>query len=188
MSEGRGRKSWWYTAAARQPVRSKGTEPGPGRAAAAGMFSSLMRINCPTWPVGAGHGLVPHHPTRYTFSTSMLALLRSTRGAKEVSRHVRALSTIAPSASSTDAGAGQPDDTAETRKLRKRLAGSNAECMFVYPWNGIRSSAEGLAIARAVQEKYGPAKEVIFPRVRYMCLALKPAMLSLTGYLFTGHR
>ena len=38
--------------------------------------------------------------------------------------------------------------------------------MFVYPWNGIRSSAEGLAIARAVQEKYGPAKEVIFRRVR----------------------
>ncbi|KAI0294392.1 hypothetical protein BC826DRAFT_1104674 [Russula brevipes] len=36
--------------------------------------------------------------------------------------------------------------------------------MNVYPWDGIRSSAEGLAIARAVQEKYGPAKEVVFPR------------------------
>ncbi|KAI0302359.1 hypothetical protein B0F90DRAFT_1816565 [Multifurca ochricompacta] len=36
--------------------------------------------------------------------------------------------------------------------------------MFVYPWKAIRSSAEGLAIARAVQDKYGPAKEVVFPR------------------------
>lgn len=36
--------------------------------------------------------------------------------------------------------------------------------MIVYPWNGIRSSVQGLAIARAVQKKYGPAKEVIFPR------------------------
>jgi hypothetical protein len=36
--------------------------------------------------------------------------------------------------------------------------------MLVYPWRGIRSSAEGLAIARAVQDKYGPAKEVVFSR------------------------
>ncbi|KAI9465278.1 hypothetical protein BJY52DRAFT_1246263 [Lactarius psammicola] len=94
----------------------------------------------------------------------MLALLRSTRGAKEVFRNVRPLSTIAPSASSPDTSAEQPDDTAVTRKRRNRSANSSAEGMFVYPWNGIRSSAEGLAIARAVQEKFGTAKEVIFPR------------------------
>ncbi|KAI9441649.1 hypothetical protein H4582DRAFT_2127415 [Lactarius indigo] len=97
----------------------------------------------------------------------MLALLRST-GAKGISRHARALSTIASSASHPEAGAEQHDDTPldtpEMRKRRRRLANSSAECMFVYPWNGIRSSAEGLAIAHAVQGKYGPAREVIFPR------------------------
>ncbi|KAH9174943.1 hypothetical protein EDB89DRAFT_1948728 [Lactarius sanguifluus] len=95
----------------------------------------------------------------------MLALLRSA-GVKGISRHARALSMIAPSASFPDAGAEQPDDTPldNVGKRRRRLASSSAECMFVYPWNAIRSSAEGLAIAHAVQEKYGPAREVIFPR------------------------
>ena len=104
----------------------------------------------------------------------MLALLRSTRGAKGVSRHVQALSTISPSASSLNAGENQPDSTSVNEvtaaRKRRRLASSSAECMFVYPWNGIRSSAEGLAIARGVQEKYGPAKEVILPRVR-LCVS-----------------
>ncbi|KAH8994446.1 hypothetical protein EDB92DRAFT_1849281 [Lactarius akahatsu] len=95
----------------------------------------------------------------------MLALSRST-GVKGISRHARALSTIASSASSPDAGAEQSDDIPLTNveKRRRRLASSSAECMFVYPWDEIRSSAEGLAIAHAIQEKYGPAREVIFPR------------------------
>ncbi|KAH9067624.1 hypothetical protein EDB87DRAFT_1677930 [Lactarius vividus] len=95
----------------------------------------------------------------------MLALVRST-GVKGISRNARALSTVASSASLPDAGAEQPDDMPldKVGRRRRQLASSSAECMFVYPWNGIRSSAEGLAIARAVQEKYGPAREVIFPR------------------------
>ena len=112
----------------------------------------------------------------------MLALLRSTRGAKEVSRHARTLSMIQPSASFLDAGAEKRRNDAEPSSngnRRSQLANSSAECMFVFPWNGIRSSAEGLAIARAVQKKYGPAKEVIFPRVRYVSRA-QTAMLSLT--------
>ena len=111
----------------------------------------------------------------------MLALLRSTRGAKEVSRHVRTLSTIAPSATFLDVGAAEQRNDLRSRLVRERqsqLASSSAECMFVFPWNGIRSSAEGLAIAHAVQEKYGPAKEVIFPRVRYVSRA-QAATLSL---------
>ncbi|KAH9036125.1 hypothetical protein EDB85DRAFT_796430 [Lactarius pseudohatsudake] len=97
----------------------------------------------------------------------MLALLRST-GVKGTSRHARVLSTIAPSASFPDAGAEQFDDDYippdKVEKRRRRLASSSAECMYVNPWSRIRSSAEGLAIAHAVQEKYGPAREVIFPR------------------------
>ena len=63
--------------------------------------------------------------------------------------------------------------------------------MVVYPWNGIRSSAQGLAIARAVEEKYGPAKEVIFPRVRTVThLAhAQPSILFLNLIpILTGHR
>jgi hypothetical protein len=120
----------------------------------------------------------------------MLALLRTTGGAKEVTRHVRILSTIPPSAISPDPGAVETapsipflkTNVTRTRKPRKQLASSSAECMFVYPWKGIRSSAQGLAIARAVQEKYGPAKEVIFPRVR--CAShTQAAILLLTGYV-----
>ena len=120
------------------------------------------------------------------FSTSMLTLFRSIRGAKEVSRHVRTLTAIASSASLFDIGAaeqphGTPlDETTVTRKRRSRLERSDAECMFVAPWNGIRSSAEGLAIASAMQEKYGPAKEVIFPRVRHMSRVPKSSCLALT--------
>ncbi|KAI0251133.1 hypothetical protein BJV78DRAFT_1154551 [Lactifluus subvellereus] len=96
----------------------------------------------------------------------MLALSRSTRAVCRFSHHVRALSTVAPSASSPNTTGAKPSGTANstTHRRRNRLANSSAECMFVYPWNGIRSSAEGLAIARAVQDKYGPAKEVVFPR------------------------
>ena len=64
--------------------------------------------------------------------------------------------------------------------------------MVVYPWNGIRSSAQGLAIARAVEEKYGPAKEVIFPRVRLSVMLLARAQLyhpiAHLIPLLTGHR
>ena len=115
----------------------------------------------------------------------MLALSRTTRQAKGVSRHVRTLSTILPSPSSPDTGVleiapGIP--FLKTRKPRNQLAESSAECMVVYPWNGIRSSAQGLAIARAVEEKYGPAKEVIFPRVRTVTHLgrAQPSILLLT--------
>jgi hypothetical protein len=125
----------------------------------------------------------------------MLTLFRSTRGAKEVSRYVRTLTTIAPSASSPEISAAEHphdtplDKTTVTRKQRNRLARSDAECMFVSPWNGIRSSAEGLAIASAIQEKYGPAKEVIFPRVRHVSRApSRRHALHLLDNLFTGPR
>ena len=108
------------------------------------------------------------------FSSSMLALSRSTRAAPRLSLHTRALSAAVQNAASPNAAATiecpdnstAPDSTVETQQQwRTRHANYRAECMFVYPWNGIRSSAEGLAIARAVQDKSGPAKEVIFPRV-----------------------
>ena len=109
------------------------------------------------------------------FSSSMLALSRSTRAAPRLSHHTRALFAAAQNAGSPNAttttefsdSSNPPDSTADTRPQRRtRNANSSVECMFVYPWDGIRSSAEGLAIARAVQDKYGPAKEVVFPRVR----------------------
>lgn len=88
---------------------------------------------------------------------------------------MRALSAAAQSAGSPNAttttefldSSTAPDSTVETRRPKPPWRiNSSVECMFVYPWDGIRSSAEGLAIARAVQDKYGAAKEVIFPRVR----------------------
>ena len=100
----------------------------------------------------------------------MLALPRPSRVAHILRLHARALSTVAQSAGSpnidleqlsNDPAADKPAQTKQTR-----VTNSSAECMFVLPWNGIRSSAEGLAIARALQDKYGPAKEVLFPRVR----------------------
>ncbi|KAF8504734.1 hypothetical protein F5888DRAFT_1658156 [Russula emetica] len=100
----------------------------------------------------------------------MLALTRSTRAAHILSLHARALSTIAHSTGSPGTDVEQSSDdpvpakTVATRQRQTRLANSSAEFLFVYPWIGIRSSAEGLAIARAVQEKYGPAKEVLIPR------------------------
>ena len=104
----------------------------------------------------------------------LLALSRTTRAAHRFSLHARALSAVAHNAGSSDAAAkslGSPahdnDDTPAPRPRRMRLAKSSAECLVVYPWNRIRSSAEGLAIARALQDKYGPAKEIIFPRVRH---------------------
>lgn len=62
--------------------------------------------------------------------------------------------------------------------------------MVVYPWNGIRSSAQGLAIARAVEEKYGPAKEVIFPRVRTVTHLARSTFHPIAHLipLLTGHR
>jgi hypothetical protein len=103
-------------------------------------------------------------------TSPMLALTRSTRAAHALSFHARALSTIAQSTGSPSTYAQQngndyaPAETgAEIRQTR--LASSRPVCMLVYPWNSIRSSAEGLAIARAVQDKYGPAKEIIFSRV-----------------------
>jgi hypothetical protein len=98
----------------------------------------------------------------------MLALSRSTRATYRFSHNVRALSTAAPSAASPDSAGAERSDTGSSATHRRpsRLTKSSAECMFVYPWNGIRSSAEGLAIARALQEKYGRAREVVFPRVR----------------------
>src|SRR5579863_1330347 len=104
----------------------------------------------------------------------MLALSRSTRAAPRLSLHARALSAAAQNAASPNVAATieypdsstGPDSTVERQQQRRtRQANSSVECMFVYPWNGIRSSAEGLAIARAVHDKSGPAKEVIFPRV-----------------------
>jgi len=109
------------------------------------------------------------------FSSSMLAISRSTRVAPRFSLHTRALSAAAQNAGSLQAPATTecpdsntaPASTAKGQQQRRtRRANTSVECMFVYPWNGIRSSAEGLAIARAVQDKYGPAKEVVFPRVR----------------------
>ena len=105
----------------------------------------------------------------------MLALSRTTtRAAHRLSLHARAFSAVAHNAGSSDAAAAESlsgpahhDNTAASRPRRMRLANSRAECMVVYPEDGIRSSAEGLAIARALQDKYGPAKEIIFPRVRH---------------------
>jgi len=108
---------------------------------------------------------------------SMLALARSTRAAHILSLHARALSTIAHSASSPNTDAEQsgndaaPAKKARTRRRQNGFANSSTECMIVYPWSNIRSSAEGLAIARAVQDKYGPAKDVVFSRVRFAQLA-----------------
>ncbi|KAF8483776.1 hypothetical protein DFH94DRAFT_324662 [Russula ochroleuca] len=104
----------------------------------------------------------------------MLALSRSTRAAHTLRLHARALSTVAPSASTTpNTDAEQlsgnnhaPDDqTAAAREAQAWFSTSGAECMHVSPWGTIHSSAEGLAIARAVQDKYGvTAKEVVFSR------------------------
>ena len=105
----------------------------------------------------------------------MLALTRSTRAAYILSLHARALSTIEHNTGSPNTDAEQsgndaaPAKTAVTRRWHTPFATSSAECMLVYPWDGVRSSAEGLAIARAVQDKYGLAKEVVFPRVRFAC-------------------
>lgn len=107
----------------------------------------------------------------------MLALTRCTRTAYVFSLHARALSTITHSTGQSSTGAEQnsndpaPAESAATQQKQTRLANSSAASMLVYPWGGIRSSAEGLAVARAVQEKYGPAKEVVFSRVRFAHLA-----------------
>ncbi|KAI0002195.1 hypothetical protein BJV74DRAFT_882288 [Russula compacta] len=103
----------------------------------------------------------------------MLALPRSTRVAHRFSLNAHALSAVAHSASAPNSGAEQPSKPA--RRARTRLTNSSAECMFVYPWNGIRSSAEGLAIAQAVQAKYGPAKEVVFPRCVFPAADRRPS-------------
>jgi hypothetical protein len=105
----------------------------------------------------------------------MLALSRSARAVHSFSHHVRALSAVAPSTASPEiVGAGRSDvDSSGTDHQLEGLVKSSTECMFVYPWNGIRSSAEGLAVAKAVQDKYGRAKEVVFPRVRQV-LACSP--------------
>src|SRR5882757_2220514 len=104
----------------------------------------------------------------------MLTLPRSTTAARRLFLHARTLSAVPHNVGSPKAGAEQPsssaapdDEATENRQQQTHLANLSAECMYVYPWNGIRSSAEGLAIARAVQDKYGPAREVIFPRVRH---------------------
>ena len=108
----------------------------------------------------------------------MLALSRSTRAAHTLRLHARAaLSTVGHRAAATDIDAEQlsynhyaPDDqsAAATQQVQTQVAHSgDSECLYVSPWDGIRSSAEGLSIARAVQNKYGaPAKEVVFLRVR----------------------
>jgi hypothetical protein len=118
----------------------------------------------------------------------MLALPRSTRAVHKFSHHVRALSAVAPSTASPEiAGAGRSDvDNSRTHHQQEGLTKSGTECMFVYPWNGIRSSAEGLAVARAVQDKYGRAKEIVFPRVRQV-LMCSPGRL-LTPSHITGPR
>jgi hypothetical protein len=97
---------------------------------------------------------------------------------RRLSHNVRALSAVAPSSGSSDTiGAEQSDtDSSAMHRRRKQLTDSTAECMFVSPWDRIRSSAEALMIARAVQDKYGPAKEVIFPRVGRV-LARSPVWL-----------
>lgn len=100
----------------------------------------------------------------------MLALTRSIRAANILSLHARALSTIPHNSGSLnpDAGLSSSDPVpVETVATRPTPTNSSVEFLIVYPWNGIRSSAEGLAVARAVQSKYGPAKEVLFPRVRF---------------------
>jgi hypothetical protein len=108
----------------------------------------------------------------------MLALSRSTRVVRRLSHNVRALSAVAPSPGSSETtGAEQSDtDSSATHRPQRQPTNSIAECMFVYPWDRMRSSAEGLTIARAVQDKYGPAKEVIFPRVGRV-LARSPVWL-----------
>lgn len=106
----------------------------------------------------------------------MLALSTSTRVAPRLSLHTRAFSAAVQNADSLHSTATTecpdsntaPDNTAKGQQERRmQRANLSLECMYVYPWNGIRSSAEGLAIARAVQDKYGPAKELAFPRVRH---------------------
>src|SRR6267142_154792 len=128
----------------------------------------------------------------------MLALARSTRAPYRLALHARALTSAAHNAGSPNAAAAEassspaPDNTeAAMRQQRTRLTKSSAECLFVYPWNGIRSSAEGLEIARALQGKYGPAKEVVFPRVRrhipilsHQRVSSHPFTASLTRHIF----
>jgi hypothetical protein len=104
----------------------------------------------------------------------MLALARSTRAPYRLALHVRALTSAAhdagfpnAAAAAAEASTSPAPDNAEAA-TQQRHTKSSAESLFVCPWNAIRSSAEGLAIARALQDKYGPAKEVIFPRVRHI--------------------
>ncbi|KAI9455649.1 hypothetical protein F5148DRAFT_387776 [Russula earlei] len=103
-------------------------------------------------------------------------MLRSITAAHRLLLHPRALSTVAPTATATVdsslSAAEQPSSPAaapaptpdETTGHHQEGRTPNPTCMFVYPWHGMRSSAEGLAIARAVQDKCGRAKEVVFPR------------------------
>ncbi len=126
----------------------------------------------------------------------MLALTRSTRAAHVLPLHARVLSTIAHSTgfpNNTDAeqlsNEPIPDKTAATRSRQKKarlLRQSNAECMVVFPWDEIHSSAEGLAIARAVEDKYGRAKEVVFNRVCfYTTGVLHVTVIPADSRLFT---
>lgn len=100
-------------------------------------------------------------------TSPMLALTRSTRAANILSLHARALSTIPHNSGSLNPDAERSSNDPVLVETVAIQTNSSAECMIVYPWNGIRSSAEGLAVARAVQGKYGPAKEVLFSRVRF---------------------
>ncbi|KAI0258848.1 hypothetical protein BC834DRAFT_974744 [Gloeopeniophorella convolvens] len=95
----------------------------------------------------------------------MLHLARTLRAARALARNSRALSS-APAAS--DASPAAPKDDAGAAAATPKPAPDSSvppvSCMFVYPWGGITSPAEGFAVAHALQAEFGRAREVIFPR------------------------